>query len=92
MPGHARRSRLVALGLSVGGLAGLVAGMVANEHPAPAPPAPQTAAPSPTTVSSPTTITSPTISASDPFAAGAPAAPPSSPPTSRVRRTITSAS
>lgn len=29
----ARRSRLVALGLSVGGLAGLVTGMVATEHP-----------------------------------------------------------
>ena len=33
MPGHARRSRLVALGLSVGGLAGLVTGIVLNEHP-----------------------------------------------------------
>jgi hypothetical protein len=75
MPGHARRSRLVALGLSVGGLAGLVAGMVANERPAPEPLA-----------------TSPTVTTLDPFAAGSPATPPSSPPTSRARRTITSAS
>ena len=81
MSGHARRSRLVALGLSVGGLAGLVTGMVTSERPAPAAPAPQTAAAGPTTVTTP-----------DPFAAGDPATPPSSPPTSRARRTITSAS
>ncbi|HTJ76791.1 MAG TPA: hypothetical protein VL337_15655 [Acidimicrobiales bacterium] len=36
MPGPARRSRAVALGLSVGALGGLVTGMVLTEHPAPA--------------------------------------------------------
>lgn len=75
MPGHARRSRLIALGLSVGGLAGLVAGMLANEQPAREPVA-----------------TSPTVTTLDPFVTGSPATPPSSPPTSRARRTITSAS
>jgi hypothetical protein len=75
MPGHARRSRLVALGLSVGGLAGIVTGMVANERPTPEPVA-----------------TSPTVTAPDPFTTGSPATPPSTPPTSRARRTITSAS
>ncbi len=40
MPGNARRSRLVALGLSLGGLAGIVAGMVAAERPIPQPVAP----------------------------------------------------
>lgn len=78
MPGPARRSRLVALGLSVGGLAGLVAGMVANERPAPA--------------GGPPPATGPAVTVPDPFAAGSPATPPSSPPTSRARRTITSAS
>lgn len=34
---YARRSRLVALGLSVGALVGLVTAMVATEHPRPAP-------------------------------------------------------
>jgi len=36
--------------------------------------------------------TSPTVTAPDPFTTGSPATPPSTPPTSRVRRTITSAS
>lgn len=75
MPGHAHRSRLVALGLSVGGLAGLVTGMVVTERPAAEPVA-----------------TSPAVTAPDPFATGSQATPPSTPPTSRVRRTITSAS
>jgi hypothetical protein len=78
MWGHARRSRLVALGLSIGGLVGLVTGMVATEHPRPA-----TAAPAAPGVASP-----------DPFAAGGPATPPSSSPPAggRIRQTITSAS
>lgn len=37
---YARRSRLVALGLSVGALLGLVTAMVATEHPRPVPAAP----------------------------------------------------
>lgn len=82
MPGHARRSRLVALGLSVGGLAGIVTGMVATE---------QTAAePVPATTSS--TVARPVVSAPNPFTTGSTATPPSSPPTGRVRRTVTSAS
>ncbi len=80
MPGRARRSRLVALGLSLGGVAGIVTGMVAAERPIPEAPPPQPVA------------ASPAVTAPDPFMAGAAAAPPESPPTSRARRTITSAS
>jgi hypothetical protein len=79
MSGPARRSRLVALGLSVGGLAGLVTGMVATEHPRPA-----TANPA-----------GPSAAAVDPFDAGGPATPPSAGPSAngrRIRQTITSAS
>lgn len=36
-PRPARRSRLVAAGLSVGALVGMVVGMVASEHPLPPP-------------------------------------------------------
>ncbi len=80
MSGHARRSRLVALGLSVGALVGLVTAMVATEHPAPA-----AAGTTGTTVAD----------ATDPFSAGGPATPPSSSPSTgdrRIRQTITSAS
>lgn len=79
MPGSARRSRLVALGLSVGGATGIVAGMVANEQPVAAPAPPPASA-------------GPTVTTTDPFVTGSPATPASSPPTSRVRRTVTSAS
>lgn len=78
MPAPARRSRLVALGLSVGGLVGLVTGMVATEHPVGGAAG---AAPS----------HGPAVSAPDPFAAGGPATPPSG-PVPRFRQTITSAS
>lgn len=55
MWGHARRSRLVALGLSVGALVGLVTGMVATEHPRPASAGPTAAAPDPFTAGGPAT-------------------------------------
>ncbi|HEX3623020.1 MAG TPA: hypothetical protein VHT97_11955 [Acidimicrobiales bacterium] len=55
MSGHARRSRLVALGLSVGGLVGLVGGMVATEHPRAATTGPTVAAPDPFTAGGPAT-------------------------------------
>ena len=78
MWGHARRSRLVALGLSVGALVGLVTAMVATEHPAPA----QPSAGGPASAAAP-----------DHFTAGRPATPPSAPPAAgRFRQTITSAS
>jgi hypothetical protein len=80
MSGPARRSRLVALGLSVGGLVGLVTGMVATEHPRP---------PTAGSASAGATVVAP-----DPFTAGGPATPPSASPADgrRVRQTITSAS
>ena len=77
MSAPARRSRLVALGLSVGGLAGMVTGMVATEHPRPAPPLDSqiVAAPDPFAAGGPATPPSSTA-----------------PPTGRLRQTITSAS
>lgn len=78
MQGYARRSRLVALGLSVGALGGLVTAMVVNERPVATP----AAGPS----------TSPTVTTPDPFATGTTATPASEPLTGRARRTITSAS
>lgn len=79
MPGPARPSRLVALGLSAGAMAGLVTGMVRSEHPVPAP--------------SPSADGPAVTAAPDPFTSGGPATPPSSPPVpGRFRQTITSAS
>lgn len=76
MSGPARRSRLVALGLSVGGLVGLVTGMAVTEHPSPAPSGPTVAAPDPFTAGGPATPPS-----TSPPADGR-----------RIRQTITSAS
>lgn len=74
---YARRSRLVALGLSVAALLGLVTAMVATEHARPVAPAPAPAA----------------VASPDPFTAGGPATPPStSPPARGFHQTITSAS
>jgi hypothetical protein len=85
MSGPARRSRLVALGLSVGGLLGLVTGMVATEHPRPAAAGPAAAG---------SASAGPSVVAPDPFTAGGPATPPSARPADgrRIRQTITSAS
>lgn len=55
MWGHARRSRLVALGLSVAALAGLVTGMVLTEHPRPATAGPTAGAPDPFAAGGPAT-------------------------------------
>jgi hypothetical protein len=57
MSGHARRSRLVALGLSLAALGGLVTAMVATEHPrrAPAAEGPAMAVPDPFTAGRPAT-------------------------------------
>jgi hypothetical protein len=76
MPGPARRSRIVAVGLSVGTLVGLVTGMILTEHPA-SPPAQSTVttAPDPFTTGRPATP----ASSSPPEPAG-------------FRQTITSAS
>ena len=52
---YARRSRLVALGLSVGALVGLVTAMVATEHARPVPAAPAAASPDPFTAGGPAT-------------------------------------
>ena len=76
MPGPARRSRVVALGLSVGALGGLVTGMVLTEHPAPA-----TAGATVSTVPDPFTAGGPATPASS-----------LAPPSTRFRQTITSAS
>ena len=73
----ARRSRLLAAGLSVGAAVGLVVGMVATEHPLAAGGAPPTAGPAGVT---------------DPFSAGGPATPPSQPSAGRIPQTVTSAS
>jgi hypothetical protein len=76
MPGPARRSRAVALGLSVGALGGLVTGMILTEHPAP-----PTAGATVSTVPDPFSAGRPATPAS--FPAPAPAG---------FRQTITSAS
>jgi hypothetical protein len=78
MSAPARRSRLVALGLSVGGLVGLVTGMVATEHPV-------------ATAATPAS-SGPTATAPDPFTTGGPATPPTPGAVPRFRQTITSAS
>jgi hypothetical protein len=55
MPGPARRSRVVAVGLSVGTLLGLVTGMILTEHPASPPQSAVTTAPDPFTTGRPAT-------------------------------------
>jgi hypothetical protein len=76
MPGPARRSRVVALGLSVGTLVGLVTGMILTEHPAPS-----VAGTTVTTVPDPFTAGRPATSASS-----------TPPGPGSFRQTITSAS
>jgi len=76
MQRHARRTRLVAAGLSVGALVGLVTGMVATERVSGAPVVSGQAG----------------VPAADPFATGGAATPPSTSPAGRVAHTVTGAS